>query len=164
MEPCAIRTSTSSFCSELSSRLTNTAGDTRLTETLDGLSHALLPATESTSGHIRGELLRLLCLLADKNPTRFCQALGDTLGEEVDVDAEVYCRRVSRRRSDDHASLVRRMRATLGLACAQAPTLCTQVVVFSVSVFFLLVLSVRWNSLEARRGEDSAAQLEALCA
>ena len=116
MEPCAIRTSTSSFCSELSSRLTNTAGDTRLTETLDGLSHALLPATESTSGRIHGELLRLLCLLADKKPTRFCQALG----EEVDVDAEVYCRRVSRRRSDDQVSVFLRMRATHGLACAQA--------------------------------------------
>ena len=94
----------------------------------------------------------LVSHLADTKTARFFQALG----EDVDADSEVYCWRRS--------VFFRRMRATLGLACAQAPTLCTQVVVFSVSVFFLLVLSVRWNSLEARRGEDSAAQLEALCA
>ena len=39
--------------------------------------------------------------------------------KEVDADSEVYCRR----RSDSW-----RIRATLGLACAQAATLCTQVV------------------------------------
>ena len=70
------------------------------------------PAVVSTTGRIHGELLRLLCLLADKKPTRFCQALG----EEVDVDSEVYCRR----RSDDQVSVFLRMRATHGLACAQA--------------------------------------------
>ena len=111
MEPCAIKTSTSSCGSKLSKRLTNTAGDTSHGDT-HGLSHALLPAIESTTGRIHGELLRLLCLLADKKPTRFCQALG----EEVDVDSEIYCRR----RSDDQVSVFRRMRATHGLACAKA--------------------------------------------
>ena len=42
---------------------------------------ASLPAIVSTSGRSHGELLRLLYLLADKNATRFFQALG----EEVDV-------------------------------------------------------------------------------
>ena len=46
----------------------------------------MLPAIVSTSGRIHGELLRLLCLLADEKTTRFCQ----TLGEEVDVDSETY--------------------------------------------------------------------------
>ena len=108
--------------------------------------HRLSPACDSLHvwTHPRGTAWAAN-LLADTKTARFFQAL-----------AEVYCRRRS--------VFFRRMRATLGLACAQAPTLCTQVVVFSVCVFFLLVLSVRWNSLEARRGEDSAAQLEALCA
>ena len=42
-----------------------------------------------------------------------------TLGEAVDVDSEAYCWRWS--------GFFWRMRASLGLACAQATTLCTQV-------------------------------------
>ena len=45
----------------------------------------------STSGCIHEELLRLLCLLADEQTACFFQALGD----EVDVDSEVYCWRRS---------------------------------------------------------------------
>ena len=60
--------------------------------------------------------LCLMNLLADKKTVRFFQALG----EEVDVGSEVYCWRRS--------EFFRRMRATLGLACAQAATLSTPVV------------------------------------
>ena len=42
-----------------------------------------------------------------------------TLGEAVDVDSEAYCWRWS--------GFFWRMRASLGLACAQATTLSTQV-------------------------------------
>ena len=81
-----------------------------------GLRHAFLPAIVSTSGRIHGELLRLLFNLADKKTSNSLAALG----EAIDVESEVYCRR----RSGDFW----RMRAALGLACAQAATLGTQVV------------------------------------
>ena len=102
-----------------------------------------------------------LFLLADRKATLSFEATG----EAVDVESDVYCWR----RSGNFW----RMRASLGLACAQAATLCAQVVgqprsrpravrprawhhrpvlglclslrmqlslLFSVSVFFLLVL------------------------
>merc|ERR1712216_776374 len=75
-----------------------------------------LPAIVSTSGRIHGELLRLLFNLADKKTSNSLAALGEAL----DVESEVYCRR----RSGNFW----RMRAALGLACAQAATLGTQVV------------------------------------
>ena len=75
-----------------------------------GLRHAFLPAIVSTSGRIHGELLRLLFILADRKTTLSFQALG----EAVDVDSEVYCWRRS--------GVFWRMRASLGLACAQATT------------------------------------------
>ena len=97
-----------------------------------GLRHAFMPAIVSTSGRIHGELLRLLYILADRKTTRSFQALG----EEVEADAEVE----RWRRSE----FFWHMRASLGLACAQVATLCTQVVVhpnaaFSVFLFCLLV-------------------------
>ena len=82
----------------------------------NGLRHAFLPAIVSTSGRIHGELLRLLFNLADKKTSNSLAALG----EAIDVESEVYCRR----RSGNFW----RMRAALGLACAQAATLGTQVV------------------------------------
>ena len=75
-----------------------------------GLRHAFLPAIVSTSGRIHGELLRLLFNLADKKTSNSLAALG----EAIDVESEVYCRR----RSGNFW----RMRAALGLACAQAAT------------------------------------------
>ena len=81
-----------------------------------GLRHAFLPAIVSTSGRIHGELLRLLFNLADMKTSNSLAALG----EAIDVESEVYCRR----RSGNFW----RMRAALGLACAQAATLGTQVV------------------------------------
>ena len=56
------------------------------------------------------------------SPTRRLQAVSfnfETLGEAVDVDSEAYCWRRS--------GFFWRMRASLGLARAQATTLCTQV-------------------------------------
>ena len=76
----------------------------------------LEPQYISVCGRIHGELLRLLFILADRKTTLSLQALG----EAVDVDSEVYCRRRS--------GIFWRMRASLGLPCAQAATLCTQVV------------------------------------
>ena len=81
-----------------------------------GMRTAFLPAIVSTSGRIHGELLRLLFNLADKKTSNSLAALG----EAIDVESEVYCRR----RSGNFW----RMRAALGLACAQAATLGTQVV------------------------------------
>ena len=81
-----------------------------------GLRHAFLPAIVSTSGRIHGELLRLLFNLTDKKTSNSLEALG----EAIDVESEVYCRR----RSGNFW----RMRASLGLACAQAAGLGTQVV------------------------------------
>ena len=59
----------------------------------------------------------MLYLLAHKQTARFFQPLG----EEVEVDYLRFTAGVG-------VSFSRRMRATLGLACAQAATLCTQVV------------------------------------
>ena len=73
-----------------------------------GLRHAFQPAIVSTSGRIHGELLRLLFNLADKKTSNTLQALG----ESIDVESEVYCRR----RSGNFW----RMRAALGLACVRA--------------------------------------------
>ena len=75
-----------------------------------GMRHASLPAVVSTSGRIHGDLLRLLYILADKKTTRYFEALG----ESVDVDSEAYCWRRS--------GVFWRMRASFGLACAQATT------------------------------------------
>ena len=77
--------------------------------------HRLSPACDSlhVQTHPRGTAWAAN-LLADTKTARFFQALG----EEVDADSEVYCWRRS--------VFFRRMRATLGSACAQAPTLCTQ--------------------------------------
>ena len=77
------------------------------------MRHAFLPAVVSTSGRIHGELFRLLSVLADKKTKRHFEALGDA----VDVDSEAYCWRRS--------GFFWRMRASFGLACAQATTLCT---------------------------------------
>jgi gamma-glutamylcyclotransferase (GGCT)/AIG2-like uncharacterized protein YtfP len=85
-----------------------------------GLRHAFLPAIVSTSGRIHGELLRLLFNLADKKTSNSLEALG----EAIDVESEAYCRR----RNGNFDSNFWRMRAALGLACAQAATLGTQVV------------------------------------
>ena len=76
---------------------------------------ALLPAFVSTSGRIHGEFLRLLCLLADNKTKLHFRALD----EAIDVDSEAYCWRRN--------GFFWRMRASLGLACAQATTLCSQV-------------------------------------
>ena len=64
--------------------------------------------TMPTSGFIHGDLLRLLYLLADNKTKRHFRDLD----EDLDADSEAYCWR---------------MRASLGLACAQATTLSSQV-------------------------------------
>ena len=69
---------------------------------------AFLPAVVSTSGRIHGDLLRLLYLLADNKTKRHFRDLD----EVIDVDSEAYCWRRS--------GFFWRMRASLGLACAQA--------------------------------------------
>ena len=74
------------------------------------MRHAFLPAVVSMSGRIHGDLLRPLYILADKKTTRYFEALG----EAVDVDSEAYCWRRS--------GVFWRMRASFGLACAQATT------------------------------------------
>ena len=80
------------------------------------LRHAFLSAIVSTTGRIHGELLRLLFNLADQKTSNSLETPRDA----IDVESEVY----RRRRSGNFW----RMRATLGLACAQATALCTQVV------------------------------------
>ena len=72
------------------------------------MRHAFLPAVVSTSGRIPGELLRLLFILVDKKTSLSFQAMGAA----VDVDSEVYCWR--------RGGVFWRMRASHGLACAQA--------------------------------------------
>ena len=79
----------------------------------------------SLSGH-RGRLINigratrlqdcvtLSCLRSSPRPD------ASTVGMAFDADSEVYCWRRS--------GSLWRMRASLGLACAQAATLCTQVV------------------------------------
>ena len=62
-----------------------------------------------------GEFLRLLYLLADNKTKLHFRALD----EAIDVDSEAYCWRWN--------GVFWRMRASLGLACAQATTLCSQV-------------------------------------
>ena len=79
------------------------------------MRRAFLPAVVSTSGRIHGELLRLLYLLADNKTQRHFRALD----EAIDVDSEAYCWRRS--------GVFWRMRASIGLACAEATTLCIQV-------------------------------------
>ena len=81
-----------------------------------GMRHAFLPTVVSTSGRVHGGLFRLLFLLADRKTTLSFEAAG----EAVDVESDVYCWR----RSGNFW----RMRASLGLSCAQAATLCTHVV------------------------------------
>ena len=79
------------------------------------MRRAFLPAVVSTSGRIHGDLLRLLYLLADNKTKRHFRDLREVL----DVDSEAYCWRRS--------GFFWRMRASLGLACAQATTLSSQV-------------------------------------
>ena len=76
---------------------------------------AFLPAVVSTSGRIHGDLLRLLYLLADNKTKRHFRDRH----EAIDDDSEAYCWRRS--------GFFWRMRASLGLACAQATTLAAQV-------------------------------------
>ena len=83
------------------------------------MRRAFLPAVVSTSGRIHGEFLRLLCLLADNKTKLHFRALLTALDEAIDVDSEAYCWRRS--------GFFWRMRASLGLACAQATTLSSQV-------------------------------------
>ena len=74
------------------------------------------PAVVSaTSGRIHGEILRLLYLLADNKTKLHFRGLD----EAIDADSEAYCWRRS--------GFFWRMRASLGLACAQATTLSSQV-------------------------------------
>ena len=80
-----------------------------------GVRKAFLPAVVSTSGRIHGDLLRLLYLLADNKTKRHFRARH----EVIDDDSEAYCWRRS--------GFFWRMRASLGLACAQATTLSSQV-------------------------------------
>ena len=75
----------------------------------------MLPAVVSTSGRIHGDFLRLLYLLADNKTKLHFQALD----EAIDVDSEAFCWRRS--------GFFWRMRASLGLVCAQATTLSSQV-------------------------------------
>ena len=79
------------------------------------MRRAFLPAIVSTSGRIHGEFVRLLYLLADNKTMIHFRALD----EAIDVDSEAYCWRWN--------GFFWRMRASLGLACAQATTLCSQV-------------------------------------
>ena len=76
---------------------------------------AFLPAVVSTSGRIHGDLLRLLYLLADNKTKRHYRDRH----EVIDDASEAYCWRRS--------GFFWRMRASLGLACAQATTLVSQV-------------------------------------
>ena len=69
----------------------------------------------STSGRIHGDLLRLLYLLADNKTKRHFQDRHEAIDEESDA----YCWRRS--------GFFWRMRASFGLACAQATTLAAQV-------------------------------------
>ena len=80
-----------------------------------GVRKAFLPAVVSTSGRIHGDLLRLLYLIADNKTKRHFEARHEVL----DDDSEAYCWRRS--------GFFWRMRASLGLACAQATTLASQV-------------------------------------
>ena len=79
-----------------------------------GVRKAFLPGVVSTSGRIHGDLLRLLYLLADNKTKRHFRDLNQAL----DDDSEAYCWRRS--------GFFWRMRASLGLACAQATTLASQ--------------------------------------
>ena len=79
------------------------------------MRRAFLPAVVSTSGRIHGEFLRLLYLLADNKTKRHFRDRH----EVIDDDSEAYCWRRS--------GFFWRMRASLGLACAQATTLAAQV-------------------------------------
>ena len=80
-----------------------------------GCIKAFLTAVVSTSGRIHGDLLRLLYLLADNKTERHFRDRH----EVIDDDSEAYCWRRS--------GFFWRMRASLGLACAQATTLASQV-------------------------------------
>ena len=76
---------------------------------------AFLPAVVSTSGRIHGDLLRLLYLLADNKTKCYYRDRHEVIAD----DSEAYCWRRS--------GFFWRMRASLGLACAQATTLVSQV-------------------------------------
>ena len=103
MALCVIRTSIS--CSPKQTNIGPTQDSRR----------AFLPAVVSTSGRIHGEFLRLLYLLADNKTKLHFRALD----EAIDVDSEAYCGRRN--------GYFWRMRASLGIACAQATTLCSRV-------------------------------------
>jgi hypothetical protein len=76
---------------------------------------AFIPAVVSTSGRIHGDLLRLLYLLADNKTKRHFRDRH----EAIDDESDAYCWRRS--------GFFWRMRASFGLACAQATTLAAQV-------------------------------------
>ena len=82
-------------------------------------SASRLPACDSlhVRTHPRGNASASVQSCRQKDSLSF-----QALGEEVDVHSAVYCRR--QRRIEGFW----RMRASLGLACAQAATLCTKVV------------------------------------
>ena len=86
----------------------------RAGDTAQGVRKAFLPAIVSTFGRIHGDLLRLLYLLADNKTKCHFRDLNEVLD-----DSEAYCWRRS--------GFFWRMRASFGLACAQATTLAAQV-------------------------------------
>ena len=79
------------------------------------MRRAFLSAFVSTSGSIHGEFLRLLYLLADNKTKRHFRDRH----EAIDDESDAYCWRRS--------GFFWRMRASFGLACAQATTLAAQV-------------------------------------
>ena len=100
-----------------------------------GVRKAFLPAVVSTSGRIHGDLLRLLYLLADNKTERHFRDRH----EVIDDDSEAYCWRRS--------GFFWRMRASLGLACAQA----TMKFFLCLSLSFCLSLEVTVTSLHPPR-------------
>ena len=79
-------------------------------------THLSLPLLSFfTSGRIHGDLLRLLYLLADNKTKRHFRDRH----EAIDDESDAYCWRRS--------GFFWRMRASFGLACAQATTLAAQV-------------------------------------
>ena len=84
-----------------------------------GMRHAFLPAVVSTSGRMHGELLRLLYILADRKTP--C-----TSGPWV--RPSMWTLRLTQPYCWHRSGFFWRMRASYGLACAQATTLHTEVV------------------------------------
>ena len=80
---------------------------------------AFVPAIVSTSGRIHSELLRVLYILADTRTTKFFRDIGDT---DFSDDAFKWRR----------GEFFWHIRANIGLACAQAAAMRTQVAGLSV--------------------------------